>query len=211
MFDKVLPSTDNFFKYLLTVGVILVFFAILYPLQKQQDLDLAINEYKKNVEVYDYQVEVLAVEANSLESLLGRTKADIQKLDSLRRFKIGNTDSLKAQMVGLKEEFDSKKAVAVKKGQDLKQTQIAQKFELEKINKLQSYLSSYFLVKLLCIIVGTLLFILGLWFWASSTYLDEKIKVKDASLDYQHSYIKCCDWISTVTVRFKKHNRDNEK
>lgn len=195
MLDKVLPNTDNFFKYLLTIGIVLIFFAILYPLQKQQEVDLAINEYSKNVSIYDYKVDLLETETTSLEKLLSKTQAEINSLDSLKNSGQFASDSIHLKMVALKADFDAKKELAIKKGEELKTTQISQQYENEKIEKMQSYLSSYWIFKVLFIVIGLLLSIFGIRFWAASAYLDEQLKAKGYDPTYKHSYVRCLNWI----------------
>lgn len=202
MFDKILPNTDNFFKYLLTIGIVLIFFAILYPLQKQEEIDIKINDYNKNLEVYNYKVDLLEKETNSLQSLLNETQKKINELDSLKKINPSNSDYLNKQMLTLKNEFDAKKEIAVNKGEELKMAHIGQKYEYKKIDKMKSYLSSYFIFKVGFLFFGILLSFFGIRFWAASAYLDENLKAKDLDPTYKHSYVRCLNWVKKYFPKF---------
>ena len=202
MFEKILPNTDNFFKYLLTIGIILIFFAILYPLQKQQEVDLLINEYAKNLSVYNYKLDLLEQETANLEAFVVQAQEKINHLDSLKSTLQFDADSLQEKMVELKSAFESQKEILLEKGDELKMTQISQKYEGEKIAKMETYLSSYWIFKFLFILIGVLLTLFGIRFWAASTYLEEQLKAKDYDPTYKHSYVRCLDWIKKYVPWF---------
>ena len=56
-----LPSTDNFFKYLLTIGLLLIVFTVMYPIQKQQEVDLELLTYQRDT-------AIAALKINSLKN-----------------------------------------------------------------------------------------------------------------------------------------------
>jgi hypothetical protein len=51
------PNTDNINRYFLTLGILMFVFSILYPMEKQHEIDLKINEYNKSASLLNIKIK----------------------------------------------------------------------------------------------------------------------------------------------------------
>lgn len=175
--DKFLPDTDNFFKYLLTIGLILIVFVIIYPVQEQKEVDIEINGYQKDAKVLDYRV--------------ARLKADILEFDSVTTKSQGILDSLKKVESAqngmqrseteltrnrIKDEFDVKRGRLIELTDSLAIIDITNQAERQKIQKLEGYFAFFKTYKIVFLIAGVVIAAFGLYYWSASVYRDEKKK-----------------------------------
>lgn len=190
-----LPSTDNFFKYLLTIGLILIGFTIMYPIQKQKEVDIEILNYKTKIEVLDVAKKNLSKEVEELKDTRNRTQSE---LDSLKKLKLIATKSTASEIekirVQKKAEFDQSKQNLIVAVDSLNTVEINLRNEKIRIEKLGKYFDFFKTYKIILLSLGFILIAIGLRYWISSVYLDEIKKGKEHEASYRPSFVRHVDF-----------------
>jgi hypothetical protein len=201
--SSLVPDTDNFFKYLLTVGVLMVLFGLIYPLKQEQGLRTKLIEIKEQDSLLRIEVEFLELQVNDLDTLKNRTQ---QKVDELKRKKIKASKieqvSLDERILLLVDNFDNKRNAGLSTAKEAKLKQAKLKFEQKRYDETNKQIKQYFLFKTFFWWVGFALMLAGLFFWMDSTYYDELVKVQGQAF-YRSKYALCVSYVYTTTQRFK--------
>lgn len=195
--DTLFPNTDNFFKYLLTIGLVLILFAVVYPLKKEQALRLeSIELIKKNNQLRN-DIAHLNILSQELEKHKIVTQKQIDTLNSLLHK--GNSVSfleIQKRKIELKDKFDERKTQLLSTTHDLDSKNIALKSEEEKHEEIKNQIWEYAVFKALFWVIGIVFCLSGFFFWMSSAYLDDFIKGGNSlNAGYQSSYVKCLNFI----------------
>ena len=186
-----MPNTDNFFKYLLTIGVLFVLFAVVYPLKKEQALKIEAIELQRKNDELSSDINSLTAQTNELESISRSTQRVLDRLDSIQNRSTGKDymDVLKQRM-DIKEKFDAKKAGIMAYAHDLEVKNILLKYEGRKQLEIERQIWEYAVFKAIFWILGVVFGISGIVFWMGSTYLDEFVKGgNDLGTGYQTYYV----------------------
>jgi hypothetical protein len=201
--NELLPSTDNFFKYLLTIGLLLIVFTIMYPIQKQKEVDLEILNYNSSVDILNLRIVSLEKNVTDLE----KTKVTMQlELDSLKQLKEtlspDKAKVIESIRVEKKEEFDRLKKDLINVADSLLVGRINVDNTKEKIKKLNSYFSFFVTYKIVFLVVGIFFSFFGFRYWIASAYLEELKKGKELQLPNQYKssfvrHIEICKGIFT--------------
>lgn len=218
MYPSFLPGADNLSKYLLTIGFVLVFFVIVYPLQKEQKLKLdALNLLMEE--------ELLQQDISGIIGKIDELKKDSVELNSSissLKFRLVNTtfqDSLAIEKLIL-----DKKQVFTKKIEDvelitesLQKKSVKLDFEIKKQNEVRAQISSYVWLEWIFMSIGVIFILLGFRFWLSSTYVDEMEKchslnqqsqissgqsitiTNSQTQQYESSFIRVRKWLKIKT------------
>lgn len=202
MMQEFLPNTDNFFKYLLTIGLILIIFTIIYPVQMQKEIDMELLGYKSKVEILSLEISHIEKEVEKLNTL----RLDIQKdMDSLKEVKNSVSGkrivTIENIRIALKEKFDNNKENILIKVDSLKIKQIILSSEKERINKLNGYYSFFKVNKSFLLGIGFILCFLGFRYWISSVYVDELQKGKKIYANYKSSFIRHANYCKIKFIR----------
>lgn len=194
--NSLLPNTDNFFKYLLTIGLAFLFFALIYPLKKEQQLRLAQIDLLNQSTQLNYEIKAMRTVVDELDEYRAQIQLQINRIDSLQR-KSPNKDSLglQRQKNELKAQFDSKKEQLAPKIDALNLKNIANDFAIQKHEELASQIWEYTVFKAIFWIAGILCSLLGFTFWMGTVYMDEQIKGLQIANGYQSIYIKTVEFL----------------
>src|ERR1700749_2100473 len=97
---ELFPDTDNFFKYLLTIGLILIVFVIIYPVQEQKEVDIEINSYVRDTAILHHRILRLTSDINEFVPVKSSTQS---VLDSLKNLESGGKPQDKDKIEALRE------------------------------------------------------------------------------------------------------------
>lgn len=173
MDTSLLPSTDNFFKYLLTIGLVALIFAFIYPVQ---------NENKLKLEKIELD-EAMTLDSLSLNNLLSDTtrifKQQREIISEVRRINnLGNSAPVgaKATNDSLTKIFKDNKKLLDQQITELNVQIVKTAFKAKRIAELKHQSSNFNKVRRFGILYGVACTAFGLMFWAGSIYHDEKEK-----------------------------------
>lgn len=79
-FSNILSGSDNLWKYLFTVGILLIFISIYYPLQKSEEINLEIIELNTDSQILNKKIEYLEKEVSELKYSLKKSNFVIDSL-----------------------------------------------------------------------------------------------------------------------------------
>jgi hypothetical protein len=185
------PITDNIFKYLLTVGIALLFFALIYPLQKQQQVELQRNEALAKERVLGIDISVMESNIANLKGSLPHTQ---HWIDSIKKQKTKtNSAAIDKAISDTISVFERKKQEASTQIQSLQKNQIQQESEREKIKITSKHIWQFFLFKMAFIVIGAIFTLTGLYFWLGSAYIDDAKKGVDYKQQFKSNYVRFGD------------------
>ncbi len=197
--DNFLPSTDNFFKYLLTIGLALIIFVIVYPAQQQKEIDIEINGYQKDTAILKYKIGRL--KKDIAEFALNKSTTQ-QILDSLKEAESHQTATERIQTELLRgkirDEFEGRRDRYARLTDSLSIMNITIEAERKKIHKLEGYFSLFKTYKIVFLIAGVFIAIFGLLYWSAAVYRDEKKKDEDLANTHVSAYVKHSGWLKRM-------------
>lgn len=197
-----LPNTDNFFKYLLTAGLVLIAFTIVYPVQKQKEIDIEMLALQERDSLLSY--EVVKFQRAYVE-LKEKSIAIQAELDSLKVLAVNSTklqaNRIDSDRIKLKQNFDSTKKQLLSYGDSLKLKELKLRVFEEKIKRLEGYYNHFRSFKLVFIIFGLALVVVGIRYWASSVYQDELKKSKDINSGKNSAFVRHVDQYCSRSFR----------
>lgn len=195
---ELLPDTDNYFKYLLTIGLVLVVFVIIYPVQEQKGVDIEINSYTKDTSILKYRISRLREELEEFKTLQVSTQAYLDSLKDLEaNLKPVDRDKSEILRQKAKDDFDQKKVHQKQTVDSLYEMNIASESEAQKIRKLEGYFSFFKTYKITLLILGIVISMVGLFYWTASVYRDEKKKDEELRGSHESAFVRHCRWIRT--------------
>ncbi|WP_395061341.1 hypothetical protein, partial [Flavobacterium sp.] len=77
-------NTDNLYKFLFSGGILMIVFSLFYPIEKKQLLELEINNFNKQTELLNNDINLLNVEVNQLKSTSKETLNTLEKLQKTK-------------------------------------------------------------------------------------------------------------------------------
>lgn len=163
-------GTENLYKFMLICGLALISLALVYPLQKQQVLEIENNLYKKDSTILNEQIKLLEFKVDKVFESRPFLKKEIDSLSSLKVFDQNLIEQKKKvyfnQVKSLREERNN-----------LKIKQIASEFQSKKIQIINGHISKYRNYTKLMTISGLILTFIGLvkW-WIRSKLYDKKLR-----------------------------------
>lgn len=168
-----LPSTDNLFKFLFIGGLLMVFTAMIYPMQKRQLLEVEIVSYNKEVELINNEIDEISSNVKKLKALDNTIEKDLKHLQTLRDNAKNNTIKSKhaKEFTTLKNQYMFGYTAAEKKLSELKVKKIILDFNKNKITLLQNHSDEYGCYTFWFLIFGIPLALIGISGWAYSTYI----------------------------------------
>lgn len=200
--ESLLPNTDNFFKYLLSIGLILILYAVVYPLKKEQELKIeSINLLMKNNKLVN-DINYLKSEAIELKKLQESTNKQVDTLNQLLLKSSNSFIEIQKQKLELKTKFDEKKARLIVATHDLEDKNIELKFEGDRHAEIQKQIWHYAAFKAIFWVIGIVLSLLGFLFWMGSAYMDEMIKgnVQFHAAGYNSSFVRCINFMRNQII-----------
>ncbi|RQO32557.1 hypothetical protein DBR32_02885 [Taibaiella sp. KBW10] len=191
MLPNILPGSDNFFKYLLTAGLILLFFAIVYPLQQEQKLKFERITLKIEEEKLSNDTAHLRIKMSEIKSLQITIQKQIDVLKKLEEEKGEKSLEIQNSKIELLKYFNEKKEDGLKYANEIEISNLKLKEEKQKIEELKNQIFSYVFFKCIFIIVGILFCLGGFRFWLGTTYADELTKSgQPFDSNYKTSYVR---------------------
>lgn len=188
---ELFPDTDNFFKYLLTIGLILIVFVIIYPVQQQKEADIDINNYSRDTAILQHRISRLSCDIDEFV----RSKASTQAIeDSLKGLEPGlkpqDRERIEVLREKIKEDFNTKKEHYSQLSDSLYELNITADAEREKIRKLESYFSFFKTYKIIFLAVGIIVSFIGMFYWTASVYRDEKKKDEELKSGHDSAFVR---------------------
>ncbi|GEM_PF-2793916 len=190
-----IPGADNLFKYLLSAGIILLLFALIYPLKKEQELKIERIELLIKEKNIKNDIKHLRIKESELKKLEGETQDQVDKLKA-ERDKANKSMYLEyeKERIALKNFFDDKKNEGLKLAYEIDKNLVELSGATKKVNEMHDQIWSYFYFRIGFITIGILFCVGGFRFWIGSTYRDELTRSKDVDESYRSSYIRFLDY-----------------
>ena len=193
---ELLPDTDNFFKYLMTIGLVLVVFVIIYPVQEQKEVDLEINSYIKDTSILKYRIYRLRCKVDEFKNTQAVTQHYLDSLKALEpNLKQIDREKSEALRQKARDDFNQKKDHHMQTVDSLYEMNITSDAEAQKIRKLEGYFSFFKTYKIVLLIVGMVVATIGLFYWTTSVYRDEKKKDEELHSIHESAFVRHCKWI----------------
>lgn len=155
-------SGDNLFKYTFTLGLVMVVFSLVYPLQKKHEIELEIVNQNKEAKLLNNEINNL----NKLSINLKNTSDLLIK--KAANFKANKRNKLK--MKSVVDKFNSDFDSAQKNKQAIEVKTIILEFNKTKIIVLQQQANSFDRYSFWLSLFGITFTIFGLSFWTIRTF-----------------------------------------
>ena len=198
--SSILPDTDNFFKYILTIGVLMVLFGLIYPLKQEQGLRTKRIEIKENDSLLRIEITYLEIQVNDLDTLQKRTQLKVDDLKKKRKHvSFAQQTKIDERIAALVDNFYSKRSSGLLAAKDVKLKKAKLSYEQQQYIETSKQVSEYFWFRSTFWGLGIVLTLAGLFFWMDSTYYDELVKISGQST-YQSKYAQC---VSFFYLRYK--------
>lgn len=158
---SLIPNTDNLYKFLFVGGLLCIVFSIVYPMDKQHRIELEVNAYNKQVELFNKDISTLKIEVEQSKLVFNSKRNDLEKLyaSKVHNYKTNS----------LENEIDSLLKSNREKLHKITTTDIVLKYEQERIKVLKGHIHSFSLYQWSLIVVGVFFTICGLRLWYRST------------------------------------------
>lgn len=170
-------NTDNLYKFLFSGGILMIVFSLFYPIEKKQLLELEINNFNKQTELLNNDINLLNVEVNQLKSTSKETLNTLEKLQKTKNDV--NQIQVSKEISKIKDNYN-KTFYRIKSHQQetiLKNINI--KYNKSKIEIIQNHISTFNFYSWFLLIFGVLFAGFGLRYWFKSTQNTEKLKLKE--------------------------------
>lgn len=180
-YSSLFPSTDNLFKFLFLGGLIMVFTAMIYPLQKKLERESEIILYNQQVELLNREVKALQLNVVELKKIVKDADNECKSLEKEKSISEGikRRSQIDAKIKLIQAQTNLKNSNCKKKLEELNVKAIVVKYNKEKIALLKRYANTYSSYSVGLLIFGIPLSILGLVFWTKSTIKTEKLRTKE--------------------------------
>lgn len=181
-YSSLFPSTDNLFKFIFLTGIIMVFTAMIYPLQKQQEIEVEILSYNQKVESLNSEIDDLTIDCKLLDSIVKKRIIELTVLSNRKKNSKSASEraSISNQMQIIKNNVNTSHTVLKGKEKSSELKSLSSKYEKRKIELLQKYANKYEGYTCFFLWVGIPLACAGLVSWICSTWVIEKIKWKES-------------------------------
>ena len=78
-------GSENLYKYLVSIGILLIVMTVYYPLKEKQRLEILKIELTGEVEVLNYKIKENQKSVQSLQAHIGRNGADSKEVELLEK------------------------------------------------------------------------------------------------------------------------------
>lgn len=204
-YSDILGGSDNLWKYLFTVGVLLISLSIFYPLRKSEEINLKIIELKTDSELIAKKIDHLKKDQMSFEKYLELSGKEIDSL-KIRQDSIDANNQIK----NILNEISQEKKIVKDKIRELEVLIISNFGKESYIRELKSQSERYNLYFALGLWVGIILVIVGLLKWIVATIASDKLRWKELN-ENEFDFLKKSlpNWISRII--FLKTNKSKHK
>ena len=160
-----LINGDNLFKYCFTLGLVMLVFALIYPLEKSHQIEIEVINQNK-------EASLLTNEINNLKKSIDKLEEDIKTMLSADKSIDKNIAQKKVFQI------NSDYQVIEKNKNDLRMKSIVLDFNYRRIKTLETQAKTFSKFSWVMIIVGISLAIFGFIYWVKNTFREMKEKVK---------------------------------
>ncbi|WP_184544127.1 hypothetical protein [Mucilaginibacter sp. FT3.2] len=178
--SSLFSGVDNLFKFLFIGGLVMLLTSMFYPLQKEQELDIEINSYNKEVKLLNRELGELRLDVSKLNKSSSEILAELRTLKQGERTKSKlKKSSITKQIKDIKANFKTNYDSLYKRKQTTEIKEIVLDFNKSKIILLKKYSDSYgdYTSKLTW--WGIAFIVIGLVGWIISTITAELLKIKE--------------------------------
>lgn len=162
-----LITGDNIFKYSFTLGVVMLVFALIYPLEKQHLIELEINSHNKETELLNGEISNLSQDLDKL-----RKESDLLLSQASALQSGQNVDKIEAKKKVDRFNFDFK--ILQDKKHNLEIKNIVLEYNKKRILVLESQARTFCVYSFFLILFGVSLAIFGFFHWARNTFREMK-------------------------------------
>lgn len=155
-------SGDNLFKYTFTLGLVMVVFSLVYPLQKKHEIELEIVNQNKEAKLLNNEIN------NLNKATLNLKHTSDLLIKKAINFKPNKRNKLK--MKGVVDKFNSDFDSVQKNKQAIEVKTIILEFNKTKIIVLQQQANSFDRYSFWLSLFGIIFTIFGLLFWTIRTF-----------------------------------------
>jgi putative exporter of polyketide antibiotics len=155
-------SGDNLFKYTFTLGLVMVVFSLVYPLQKKHEIELEIVNQNKEAKLLNKEIDNLSKITLNLE------KTSDLLIKKAVKFKANKRNKLK--MKSLVDKFNLDFDSAQRNKQAIEVKTIILEFNKTKIEVLQQQANSFDKYSFWLSLCGITFTVFGLVFWTIRTF-----------------------------------------
>ncbi len=157
-------NTDNIFKFLLTGGLLMFIFSIIYPLDKRQKLEIEMNSCNEQVSIVNNEMNYISQRILKLDSTTNNYKDSIEYLRKSSRLNSKNTiralkDTLNYKLDRIKYDIYL-----------LEQKRTSVHWEKQKLAILQEHINEFNTYKDWILWSGIVFAIIGFCGWVYITY-----------------------------------------
>lgn len=164
-----LINGDNLFKYCFTLGLAMLVFSLIYPLEKQHLIQLEIVSHNKETELLNKDIEQLNIDVDKLKKECDNLLAKAQAFEKGQTI---NKDEVQKRVSKFNNDF--KTLQNTKHTLDVKN--IVLTYNQKRINVLESQSKTFGAFSWVMIITGIGLTIFGFIFWVKNTFKEMKEK-----------------------------------
>ena len=170
----ILSESDNLWKYLFTVGVLLIAISILYPLKQSETIDLRIIDLYTDSKSLDLKIKHLKEDTESYNSYLNIATKELDSLKSIQ-----NQAKVLTRIGNIESEMATDRKIIKNKIRDLQLLVIENQGKEDYIVELKKHSSNYKKFFYLGFILGIILLIWGLYKWLMATIASDKLRWKE--------------------------------
>lgn len=170
----ILSGSDNLWKYLFTVGVLLIAISIFYPLKQSETIDLKIIDLYTDSKRLEQKIKHLKEDNVTFNNYLNIATKEV---DSLRTLK--NQATILLRISTIETEIASEKKMIKNKIRELQLLIIENQGKENYIVELKNQSYKYKKFFYLGVILGIILLLLGLYKWLMATTASDKLRWKE--------------------------------
>jgi hypothetical protein len=166
-----LSNSDNLFKFLFLGGIMMVLVAMVYPLQKKQEIEIEIVAFNKEVHLLNLEIEELSTKVNAANAKSNKTYTTLDSLSNIK----GTSKEIER----IKKEFNLEynKIEIKKREQEIKL--VVLDFNKRKIEVLKKHAVTYNSYSNKLLTWGIIILILGFIGWTILTVQSIKLKISE--------------------------------
>jgi ABC-type anion transport system duplicated permease subunit len=178
---KLFSVANTLFKFLCYGGIAMVFVAMFYPLQREQNIEIEINSFNREAELINSEIKILKEQVKIIEK---QTPQIISRLDSLSKLKSKSKNpkkikELKVKIQKIQASYNNKLDKIKESTSEISEKTISSKYNKLKIEILESHAKSYSSYSKLLFRSGFVMAIIGLISWIYSTWNTERLKIQE--------------------------------
>jgi hypothetical protein len=160
---------DNIFKYSFTLGLAMLVFALVYPLEKQHLIDLEINSHNKETELLNREILNLRTDIAKIEK---EKDYLLTQAEYTKQGKIIDKEDTKKRVTQFNKDFGTLQD----RLRILETKNVVLDYNKKRILVLESQSKTFGWFSCIMIVAGISLTIFGFYYWAVNTFVDMKEK-----------------------------------